>query len=579
MRTHLSILTVVLAVVVSAAAGAQGRGMGQIPGGRGQRPPRDAVRPAERTGTASISGRVLSAETKRPLKRARVVLSAPGAGRARAVTTDDAGRFQATALPAGTYTVTATKAGYIEGSFGQRRTLRSGTPLVVANGQQLTNVDLVLARGGVISGHVLDEDGEPLTRAMVQVLRSQYQRGERRLVIAGADQTDDRGQYRVFGLVPGDYVVSATANRDGFMRRLVIEPPPAAVGVDDTAASTGYAPTYYPGVVTSADAARLKVAAGQELNGIDFQLQLVALATVRGVTTDPRGLVMLVPEDESVAMRPQGLRAPVQPDGTFTIGNVPPGKYLAVARAEGVVGPATTAMQPIIVSGEDIAITLSPVKPARLAGAITFEASTATPPRTFNGFRVSAQPLGVATALPRARRPAEVDDTGHFQLEDVLPGQYLVQATGARGWAMKALYLDGRDITDQPIDIKGGDAGSLNVIFTDRISGLSGPVTGAGDAPAAGVTVIAFPSDQRLWRPQTRRIQTARADQHGSYRLGNLPAGEYLVVATDDVEEGEWFDPAFLESVRDKGVRVTLAEGEQKVQALKASAPLPSRPF
>ena len=68
-----------------------------------------------------------------------------------------------------------------------------------------------------------------------------------------------------------------------------------------------------------------------------------------------------------------------------------------------------------------------------------------------------------------------------------------------------------------------------------------------------------------------RRIQTARADQNGSYRLGNLPAGEYLLVATDDVEQGEWFDPAFLESIRARGVRVTLAEGEQKIEALKAS--------
>lgn len=570
MRTQLIVLTISLAMLAPGVADAQGRGL-PPGGGRAQRPPRDAVqRPAEPKGTASISGRVLSADTSRPIKRARILVSLSGGGRPRAVTTDESGRYQVGALPAGTYTITATKAGFVDGAFGQRRALRNGTPIQLADGQQLANVDLALARGAVISGHVLDEDGEPLARTTVQVLRYQYQRGERRLVPAGGDQTDDRGQYRVFGLLPGDYVVSATAAFDGFLRRVMISPSPQSIEVDDASTATGYAPTYYPGVIAAADAARVRVAAAQEMNGIDFQLQLVPLATVRGVTTDPRGAVALVPDDGAGPMRLQRLRAPVQQDGTFAIANVPPGKYIAVAQTEG--GPATVAMQPVVVSGEDVAITLTPVRGSRLGGNVTFEAATTKPPATFDGIRITAQPIGAAVLLPRLRRPAEVDEAGHFMLSDLLPGQYVIQANGTRGWTMKAVYLDGRDVTDEPIDIKGGDNSTgLNVVFSDRISGLSGVVGGSGDAPAAGTTVMAFPSDEKLWRPQTRRIQTARADQNGAYRFNNLPPGEYLLVATDDVEQGEWFDPAFLAAVRDKAVRVTLAEGEQKVQTLKAS--------
>lgn len=575
MRTRLITLTILLAVLAPAVPDAQGRGTGQPPGGgRAQRPPRDVVqRPAERTGTASISGRILSADTNLPIKRARILVSLSGGGRPRAMVTDESGRYQVGALAAGTYTITATKAGFVDSAFGQRRALRNGTPIQLADGQQLANIDLVLARGAVISGHVLDEDGEPLARTTVQVLRSQYQRGERRLVPTGGDQSDDRGQYRVFGLPPGDYLVSATAPFDRFLRRAMIAPAPESIGFDAGATTaTGYAPTYYPGVITPADAARVRVAAGQEMNGIDFQLQLVPLATVRGATSDPRGVVSLVPADGVGPMRGQGLRAPVQQDGTFAIPNVPPGKYVAVARTEGAAGPATVAMQNVIVSGNDVVITLTPVRGSRLGGTVTFESATTRPPATFERIRITAQPMGAARLLPGLRRPAEVDDAGQFIFSDLLPGQYVIQATGTRGWTMKAVYLDGRDVTDEPVDIKGGDNSTgLNVVFSDRISGLSGVVGGSGDAPAAGTTVIAFPSDEKRWRPQTRRIQTARADQNGAYRFNNLPPGEYLLVATDDVEQGEWFDPAFLASVRDKGLRITLAEGEEKVQTLKAS--------
>jgi hypothetical protein len=137
---------------------------------------------------------------------------------------------------------------------------------------------------------------------------------------------------------------------------------------------------------------------------------------------------------------------------------------------------------------------------------------------------------------------------------------------------MKSVYLDGQDVTDHVIELSPGQrANGLNVIFSDRTSGVAGFVRAAEDVPATGSTVIAFPSDEKLWRPQTRRIQTARADQNGAYRISDLPPGDYLVVATDDVEQGEWFDPSFLETAREKALRLTIAEGEQKTQHLKSS--------
>src|SRR6185503_5315886 len=130
-----------------------------------------------------------------------------------------------------------------------------------------------------VTGRVLDEEGEPLARAVVSVLRQQYVRGQKQLTPAGADQSDDRGQYRVFGLPPGDYFVrAAAAGSEQVVRQIFGDP-----GGAQTTEPNGYAPTYYPGVTTASDATKVKLDAAQELTGIDFQIQIVPFATVRGV--------------------------------------------------------------------------------------------------------------------------------------------------------------------------------------------------------------------------------------------------------------------------------------------------------
>src|SRR5262245_36280451 len=153
-------------------------------------------------GTASIAGRILTADTGRPLKRARVFVTGTGRG-GHSDVTDDQGRYQVTNLPADTYTITASKAGFVDAIYGQRRPQQPGTPVEVADNQAIANIDVRLVRGGVITGRVLDEDGEALARALVTVQRYQYVRGERQLTPAGGDQTDERGPYRGCGLAPG----------------------------------------------------------------------------------------------------------------------------------------------------------------------------------------------------------------------------------------------------------------------------------------------------------------------------------------------------------------------------------------
>lgn len=565
--------------------GQRGRGAMQRP--RDAR--RDDARPA---GTGVISGRVLAADTGRPIKRARVIVS--GGGRPFSATTDDQGRYSLKGLPAASYNISALKAGFVDAVFGQRRAQRAGTPIQLADGQQLANVDLKLPRGGVLTGVIVDEDGEPLPRTIVSAMRYQYLRGERQLTPAGFDQTDDRGQYRIFGLAPGDYYVTATPGGgvENIIRN-VVENAGIPLPVEATPEqSTGYAPTYYPGVISTTSAAQLKVAAGQEVAGIDFQVQLVPLATVRGMVSGGNATVMLIPEGGAPAIGGgrgggrgglgafaelasgflrggQMLRASTQPDGSFAIRNVPPGTYTIAARSEIGAGAAKTAVQPLMVSGDEVTVVLNPAPGVTLGGTITLESSTGKLPQGFAGFRVNPVPLGPAAALPRAARSATPDEQGNFSIADVMPGQYLIRANAMRGWRMKTVYADGRDVTDEPIDVKGQHVTGVNIIFTDRISVVSGSVRDARGQAAQNATVIAFSTDEKLWHSQSRHIDSARTDANGVYRLAGLPPGTYFVTAAEDVDQGEWFDPAFLHQIKEGASRVTIGEGDQRSLDLK----------
>lgn len=612
---HLTAFAVIVLAVSTAVAQqppapggqTQGQGGGLGRGGQRQGQPRDPQQPK---GTATITGRVVAADTGRPVKRARVFVSGGGRGGA---TTDDQGRYSISGLPAGNYTITASKSGFVDAVFGQRRPLQAGTPVQLADGQSAPGVDLRLTRGGVITGHVLDEDGEALPRALVTVQRYQYLRGERQLQPVGGDQTDDRGQFRVFGLPPGDYYVSASAaGLEQLLGRGLQQlagamvlggrggrgGPGAPFGAPAEAEPTGYAPTYFPGVVSAPDAGRVPVGPGQEVSGIDFQIQLVPLATVTGIVVgaDEGTNVLMAPQDAAggpfARLGGQILAGRVQADGTFSIASVPPGRYVAIARSGGGGRGGGTELrvgtQPVVVNGQNIdGITLALQPGITLSGNITVESSGTPAPADYSVFRVDApdvNPLPFAGGGGRGGGPlgggGRSEKNGTFTVPNLLPGPHYirvsgggVQGAGQASWTVKSVTVAGQDVSDAAIDIKPGqNIDNVSVVLTDRTTELSGTVRNGRNEGVAGLTVVVFSAEAQYWRPQSRRINAARTDQSGTYRVRNLPPGDYLMVAVDDVEQGEWFDPAYLEKVRQDATRVSISEGEKKTQDLKGAS-------
>src|SRR5262245_39537847 len=184
-----------------------------------QPPSTTAPTPSKDPNTGSIRGRVLRADDRQPLNLARVTTEF---GADVALSAED-GRFELRGLPAGTYKLLASKTGFVTMFSGQRGN-EAARAVELAAGQVVNNVDFALLRGGVISGVVLDDLGEPLPEARVWLLRPRYQNGERTLIAefgpesrrtggSGAlDLTDDLGQFRLFGLMPGTYYLAASAS-------------------------------------------------------------------------------------------------------------------------------------------------------------------------------------------------------------------------------------------------------------------------------------------------------------------------------------------------------------------------------
>ena len=541
------------------------------------------------TPAGRIMGRVLAADTGRPVKRARVFVSAAELPAGRGALTDDNGVYDLSELPAGRYTVTVSKSGFVTLSYGQRRPLQAGTPLQVGDNQQLKGVDFQLPRGSVIAGRVLDQDGDVMPGAAVRVMRYQYLQGERRLTPAGSGQTDDRGQYRVWGLMPGDYYVSASArnfNPGGgrFGGRGATAGPGGPfsapvggrggaflAGQPDEAEQLAYAPTYFPGVASVNEARAVTVGLGQEVADINFNMLLVRAARVAGHafnadgTPATSGNINLAAENAGGAQVGANFGARIQWDGGFSVANVPPGRYVLRARG-GDSDTPQYAFQPITVSGQDldsVMVTLTPG--ATLSGTVVLQGAQTQPP-DITQVRVTAPSAdqGSFGGQPNAR----VDKDGHFSLSGVPAGAHLIRSNGnLRGWALRSVSIGGRDVTDTPLTLRSGEnVGNVEIVFTDRLTEISGSITSEQGTPVPEYTVLAFSTDRSLWRPLARQIMTARPDQTGKYRIRGLPPGEYYVAAVDPAEQGEWFEPTYLDDHRAGAARVILGEGDAKTQ-------------
>ena len=515
----------------------------------------------------TIRGRITSLDSGKPLRRAQVRLASETdfLSDPRTDSTSADGRYEFRDVAPGRYTLRVERSGYLALTYGQRRPGEQGRPLEIADKETADKIDFALPRMSVISGRVLDDLGEPIGGVTVWALQTRYIHGRRQLVATGANATTDiTGRYRLLSLAPGDYAVMGTTRQTW-----PLDSDPKQV--------VGYAPTYSPGTSMPAQAQRIRLGVAHEASGVDFSLVAGRTVNVRGTATSASGLplggetVTLMREIGGPTMwmgSPMAVGSTkVAGDGSWTLSSIPPGEYrLLIRTAARGNEPAQEGQLTVNVAGADVdGLSLVAGAGGIVRGDVVTDDGSPLP-AGFDRLHVRP-PFNPKAALVISMLDPDngrVQSDGSFEVKGVLSDTPLSIGPLTGEWTLKAIEVEGRDMADLPLPIEHSKMLSgVRVVLTSRPTIIRGALRDEKHNPAEG-TVIAFAEDSATWREGSRTIRVTRLDQRGVFTFKGLPAGDYFLVALDSVQEGQWYDPEFLEGLKERARRVAIADAESK---------------
>lgn len=522
--------------------------------------PRPAVpAPAPAGPPAQIRGRVLNAATGEPVKRANVTLTpltaASGPPRPFTTITDADGRFVMVELAPGVYNLAADKAGFVRIASN-----RLPAPLSLGAGEEKKDVEIKLQPHGVATGRVLDEYGEPIANVQVMMMRYSYSQGKRQLQPLGSNNTNDLGEYRLFGLAPGRYYLSATYRTQNFMA--AVDRSPRANEPED-----GYAPTYFPGTLDSNSATPIEIVSGRTVAGMDITLLKTRTVRVHGrITNVPQNRVMvsLQKRGRSFMMMDRYMATTSSPSGEFEIRGVIPGSYLLSAQfndgEQQLSGHLPVEVGTTNVEGLELA--LSPGQDVSGSIQVVGEGSA---------LRVSGiQVFLESKDLMEGGRNAAAKEDGGFQLRGVPAGSYTVRAMGGGPFYVKAVYAGDEEAKDAEVQVLPGVPTTLKIVMSTAVGTITGVARNESGQTLPGAQVVLVPEPSK--RQAMSNFRTSPAGPNGQFRMTGVPPGTYTLIALDQsVEFGRWMDPEFLEPFEKKGVRVTVAESSNETRDVTAS--------
>jgi hypothetical protein len=428
-------------------------------------------------------------------------------------TTDVDGRYSIGGIAPGKYHLWVQRPGVLPAVYGARGPNRPGKVIAIAAGETKKNVDVQVEAPAVITGHIYDDEGEPLSVPII-LWHVIWRNGQKTMEQAGGGATDDEGAYRLYGLPAGTYLVSTNQT------------------VPRTVTSREVYPlTYYPGTPDTSNAVPLRVAPGSEASGIDFHLRKTVAVTVRGLVTNSvpgqQFTVAIERRDAAAARIPS-----VHTAGEFTLGRIVPGSYILTAISTG--GDKTywgsTNLDVGTLDMEDVRIAVSPVTP--IAG------------KTAPGISLQL----IQPPMPAIEVAAKSDGT--FVWPNPRPGK----------WTIEATHLTGGQYEKSPreIEIAPAFTGPLEVAI-----GTDGAEVNGTAAESATVLLLTDGKTPRV-------VKYAIADADGKYELPGVPPGKYRLLALDDIETLSWEDPAVANGFEGQGVAIELAPSAKVTKDLHA---------
>ena len=560
-----------LVLVLPVALAAQPVGVGVA--GRShqlQTPPAQAseTKPEDR---CTIEGQVFSATTGEPVKKASLILrradlspNSGGAPTSYSTATDVGGSFAMKDIDPGKYRLSVNRIGFVSGEYGARGPLQSGTTLSLARGQHLQGADFRLTPHAVITGRVVDEDGEPVANAQVQAMRYRYTQGRKQLQPFGGSSTNDLGEYRMFGLAPGRYYLSAT------YRGAMMFAPTVDRSVNQQP-DEDYVPVYYPGTTDPSAAAAQDVPAGGQIQGIDFRLSKAHTVRIRGRVANvsasgkKQAMLSLMPRDRVGFF---GMNRPVSSDstGAFEIRGIVPGSYTLTASINDSER-SFSVRQPLEVGSgniDNLTVTIQPGM--ELAGHIRVEGEAAA---TLSDLQVSLRTRDQNGIMFGPIPSGRVKEDGSFTLSNVSADHFNVSIFGLpEGFYVKSIRAGDDDALANGLDLSRGTVGPIDVVLGPNAGLVEGAVQNENQQPATGATVVMIPQEKGR-RDQMSYYKTMTTDQYGRFTVKSIDPGEYKLFAWEDVEFGAYMDPEFVKPVESLGESVTIREKSRESLQLK----------
>jgi hypothetical protein len=431
---------------------------------------------------------------------------------------------------------------------------------VLVSGATVDDIDFALPTAGAISGRVLDEMGEPITGAEVHLLRYRTTDGVKMLTLVAraANPTDDLGQFRIGGVPQGEYYLCAE---------------PFGFGPLMPSEFARLARTYYPGTPAIDSAQKISIGIGEEMSGLVLPVVRVRPATLSGVVIDSDGTPT---RDVTVSFQQASFgnqfgTSSKARDGRFELNGEPPGDYFLQASVDSSSGRQQASAE-VTLAGIDTSVTLRLGTAVRIGGRITLESGPRDESlRTSRLWAVGAgSPDGVKSPMAPY---LPVRDDWTFDGWAVPGWRSLLRFTAPEGWTTSRITGGGRDLTDEPVEFVE-DLIDLEVVLTNRVTTVSGFVRDARGNLLRDAAVIVFADDPRKWRPFTRYVRAGVLDQTGRFTIRGLPAGRYLAVALDHLEEGAEGDPELLARLRGRGTPITLGDAEARTMELRVVDPI-----
>jgi beta-lactamase regulating signal transducer with metallopeptidase domain len=559
-----------------------------------QRQPNPPAAPAQTPDAKSnepekgvVAGIVVNSVTGEPVKKARVTLRrtvAVGAAvpATDSVVTDESGRFEFPSVYPGDCTLIASRPGFSGEASASSSSTGPMLKIELAPGERTTDLKLRLIPQGVISGRVVDENGDPVPDVYVYALRPSYSGGVRRFNSAGimSDSTNDLGEYRIFSLTPGRYYVRTQPG----LSSLYSAGPPAT-------ADRVYLEVYYPNATGVETATRVEVRPGAEVGNVNLALRPARAARVRGRVVD--GATGQAPARAFVSISSiggasgTGSSAQANTKGEFDLGGVLPGAYTITA--SGMVGSQTLSMRDTVtVDANGLTGVLLRLTPgAKLAGTLRVEGGgeldltkvrvalgsleSTTGPSAYQVIQMASGSfvIGGAPASGAARLPGEVDAQGGFALENVSPYRMRAFVNGLPvPYYLKTANFNDQETINTGFEAAGAGPYRLDLVVSGDGAQLDGIVLDSKDKPAREARVMLIPVDPAL-RATPRLYMGTSTAQKGQFTLKAIPPGKYRIYAWEGIESGAWFDPDFMARYETQGESVSLEGKDRKTLTLK----------